>query len=174
MDRKRNILIHEMMSLIDIAGELQGKIDAVFSRAYEALRDANISLGDIGDIAQTVDLDESVQMRLRSVMGVEIPIVTMDESEPVSVPYSFTLTDTALDRAFSAFLTLKRFTCKLAEVETCIYRLAYAIKKTQKRANALQNIIIPNLTENVKFIIEALEEKEREEFVRLKVIKARS
>ena len=59
----------------------------------------------------------------------------------------------------------------MAEVEISIYRLAQAIKKAQKRANALKNIVIPDLDNTIRFITEALEEKEREEFVRLKVIK---
>ena len=56
-------------------------------------------------------------------------------------------------------------------VENSAYRLASNIKKTQKRANALKNITIPTYTERVKSITNALEEKEREEFTRLKVIK---
>lgn len=57
-------------------------------------------------------------------------------------------------------------------MENSVYRLADAIKKTQKRANALKNIMIPRFTATVKFITEALEEKDREEFSRMKVIKA--
>ena len=52
------------------------------------------------------------------------------------------------------------------------YRLATAIKKAQRRANALQNILIPRYENMVKYIVDSLEEKEREEFSRLKVIKA--
>lgn len=63
-------------------------------------------------------------------------------------------------------------TAVLAEVENSVYRLADAIKKTQKRANALKNVMIPKFEATVKFITEALEEKEREEFSRLKVIKS--
>ena len=62
-------------------------------------------------------------------------------------------------------------TAKLAEVENGIYRLAVAIKKTQKRANALKNILIPKFMNISKYISDSLEEKEREEFSRLKVIK---
>jgi V/A-type H+-transporting ATPase subunit D len=171
MDRKRNILIREMMQMIDVAGELQGKIDETFSSAYIALQDANITLGQIGDLVQGVDIDTSIQVRVRSVMGVEIPVVTIDDVEPTNVPYGLAFSNMTLDLAYIKFLQLKKFVTQLAEVETSIYRLAVAIKKTQKRANALQNIIIPNFSADVKFIIEALEEKEREEFVRLKVIK---
>ena len=56
-------------------------------------------------------------------------------------------------------------------VENSAYRLANSIKKTQKRANALKNITIPHYQELSKSISDALEEKEREEFTRLKVIK---
>ena len=58
-----------------------------------------------------------------------------------------------------------------ADVTDAAYRLASNIKKTQKRANALQNITIPMYENLVYTISNALEEKEREEFTRLKVIK---
>ena len=61
---------------------------------------------------------------------------------------------------------------KGTEVENSVYRLANAIRKTQRRANALENILIPRYRETAKFITAALEEKEREEFSRMKVIKA--
>lgn len=69
------------------------------------------------------------------------------------------------------FHRVKCLTVTLAEIENSVYRLSVAIKKTQKRANALKNIIIPRFEETQKFISDALEEKEREEFSRLKVIK---
>lgn len=62
-------------------------------------------------------------------------------------------------------------TVTLVEVENSVYRLANAIRKAQKRANALRNIVIPGFEHDIKFISDALEEKEREEFSRQKVIK---
>ena len=62
-------------------------------------------------------------------------------------------------------------TVTLAEIDNAVYRLANAIRKAQKRANALKNIVIPDFEYNIKFIADALEEKEREEFSRQKVIK---
>ena len=67
---------------------------------------------------------------------------------------------------------MKDLVRQLAEIENSIYRLAQAIKKAQKRANALQNIIIPQYTASIAYITGVLEEREREEFSRLKVIKA--
>ena len=172
MDRKRNILIREMMRLIDTASELQGRIDGTFNEAYGALQRANITLGSCYDLAGHMPVDGSVQIRFRSVMGVEIPYVTADNAPP-DAPLGFSVTGGDFDEAAARFQNVKQLVTQLAEVETSIYRLAYAIKKTQKRANALQNVIIPGLTAKVTFIVGALEEKEREEFVRMKVIKAR-
>ena len=172
MDRKRNILIREMMRLIDAAAELQSRIDNTFAEAYKALQTANIALGVCGDLAKNMPVDHSAQIRFRSVMGAELPSVAADSSPP-SAPPGFLPTNADFDKAAGHFFKVKRLVTEMAEVETSIYRLAYAVKKTQKRANALQNRIIPGLESSVKRIMGSLEEKEREEFVRMKVIKTR-
>ena len=98
--------------------------------------------------------------------------LTLEESQDRSlIPYGFLNTNSQLDHAYVSFRQVVRTTTVLAEVENSIYRLATAIKKTQRRANALRNILIPRYEEIVKFITDNLEEKEREEFARMKVIK---
>ena len=170
MDRKRNILIRELMTLMDTAKELQGQIDTVFTQAYAALQAASIRLGVCDRIAETVAVDDSLSLQYRSVMGVELPHIP-GASPPPRPEYGLSETSSLLDDCYLKFYRVKELTRKLAEVETSIYRLAQSIKKAQKRANALQNIVIPGLDADIRFITDALEEKEREEFVRLKVIK---
>lgn len=169
MDRKRNILIREMMGLIDTANKVQSQIDETFSRAYSALQKANITLGVIDNISKTVPIELGINITSRSVMGVEIPIVTYEDKPPKPY-YNFSTSNSMLDDAFISFYHVKQLTAVLAEIENSVYRLANSIRKTQRRANALRNIIIPRFEQNVKFITEALEEKEREEFSRQKVI----
>ena len=91
--------------------------------------------------------------------------------EPMELAYGFNNTSEALDIARERFERVKELTIKLSMVENSAYRLANSIKKTQKRANALKNITIPHYEELSRSISNALEEKEREEFTRLKVIK---
>ena len=104
-------------------------------------------------------------------MGVELPTITHKKQKP-GVRYSLTETNSRFDKAYISFMKAKEMSIKLAEIENSIYRLSVAIRKTQKRANALKNIVIPTYKEQVKFITGALEEKEREEFSRQKIIKA--
>ena len=171
LDRKRNILIREMMALIDRANSIQGKIDQTYEDAYAALQRANITLGICSELSQTVPLDDGLNVAYRSVMGVEIPMVSLTPRD-IPIPFGLNTTNILLDDAYNKFNEVKRLTAELAEVENSVYRLADAIKKTQKRANALKNIMIPRFEQTVKFITDALEEKEREEFSRLKVIKS--
>ena len=173
MDRKRNILNREMMALMDTAKDVQAQIDAVFAEAYAALQTANLKLGICDQIAEAVDVDRTLEIQYRSLMGVELPHIP-DRSPPPRPEYGFASTSSALDDAYIKFHRVKELVRQLAEVETSIYLLAVSIRKTQKRANALQNIVIPNFDHTIRFITDALEEKEREEFVRLKVIKRKT
>lgn len=172
MDKKRNILIREMMSLIDKAQAIQSEIDITFRTAYAALQRANIELGIslVEEISFSVPVENSIRIKTRSIMGTEIPLVEYDAS-PSAPTYAYYSTKQSLDEAKVAFERVKDLTIRLSMIENSAYRLAINIKKTQKRANALKNITIPTYTELSKSIQNALEEKEREEFTRLKVIK---
>lgn len=171
MDRKRNILVREMMKLVDEAKEVESTINEAYKKAYASLQKANITLGRCSDYARTVPLDETLKVDYKSVMGVEIPQITLSEQDMKNY-YGFDTTNSYLDEAYFNFNEAKKLSVKLVETQTSIYRLADAIKKTQKRANALNNIMIPKFTQTVKFISEALDEKEREDFTRLKVVKS--
>ena len=108
--------------------------------------------------------EESLGLSYRSVMGVEIPIVSIDDREDNHIPYGLISSNEMLDEAYARFHRVKELTAELAEIEN--------IKKTQKRANALKNIMIPRFEATVKMITSALDEKSREDFSRLKIIKA--
>ena len=172
MDKKRNILIRELMDLIEEARTIQEEIDSTFTYAYQCLQRANIENGIsmVEQLAYTVPIENSITIQTRSIMGTEIPHIKYDAKQN-DLTYSFSTTHESVDIAREAFQEVKELTIKLAEVENSAYRLAANIKKTQKRANALKNITIPMYTNLVHTISNALEEKEREEFTRLKVIK---
>ena len=168
MDKKRNILLKELTGLIGQARSIQSEIDSTFTSAYRALQKANIELGVrfVEEIADSIPTEDSIRVKARSIMGTEIPLVEYTPREKERPPYSFYSTSDSLDEACLAFERVKELTARLATVET-----SESIKKTQKRANALKNITIPSYQALVTEITNALEEKDREEFTRLKVIK---
>ena len=172
MDKKRSILLRELMDLIDQAKDIQSEIDTTFTEAYKALQKANIELGInyVQEISASVPVENGIRIKARSIMGTEIPLVQY-EPEPLNLTYAYYSTRESLDEARAKFQKVKELTIKLSMVENSAYRLANNIKKTQKRANALKNITIPMYETLTKDITNALEEKDREEFTRLKVIK---
>ena len=172
LDKKRNVLIMTMMSFIEKAEEIQKKVEVVFGDAYEALQTANITMGisNIEQIAQSIPEASGFEILDKSIMGVEIPEIKHQEEKLIHY-YSFYHTNTALDVAMQKFHEVKLLLYELSEIEDSVYKLAMEVKRTQKRTNALQNIQIPKYEEIVGKILEVLEEREREDFFRLKVVK---
>ncbi len=173
LDKKRNVLIREIMELNVKAKKIQEDINRVFAEAYAALQKANIELGinDVEKISYGVPLENTVKIKTRSIMGVEIPMVDYQNSTDSQALYSLSFTSSSLDEAFMKFNIVKDLIVGLSMTETAAYRLAISIRKTQKRSNALKNITIPKYERFVKNIQETLEERERDEFTRLKVVK---
>ena len=170
MDQKRNVLIKEMMTLLDDVKIIRDQITSSYQEAYDALQEANISMGLISSIVNSTPEDYGLSIAYRSVMGVEIPKISYNQ-QPLKMTYDIERSNSKVDYAYNCFYRVKQLTVLLAEVENSVYRLANTIRKTQKRANALKNISIPRFESTIKVISEALEEKEREEFTRQKVIK---
>ncbi len=174
LDKKRNVLIREMMLLINRAKQVEAKISGLFDEAYRALEYANITMGSaaVSDIAYAVPLEQPFDVRMRSVMGVEIPEVVYQEMA-YRPSYGFFRSNPSLDTAIKAFNNIKYLIYQLAEIENAIYKLANEIDKTQKRANSLEKIQIPKFQSQVKQISSELAEKEREDFFRLKRVKSK-
>ncbi len=170
IDKKRNILMREMMRLIDEASGLQREIGDTYNKAYQALQNANITLGIQHSLENFVQEENGFSMTSHSVMGVDLPKTSLKSG--VLLPYyGFGTTNMQLDSAYISFDKVKQMCAKLASIENSVYRLAVAVKKTQRRANMLENVVIPRLADNINYITISMEEQEREEFTRMKVIK---
>ncbi len=172
LDKKRNVLIREMMNLVDKSKDIQEKMYSTIADAYLALQEANITMGlrDVDDITNSIPADENFEVLLKSVMGVDIPTVRYKKQEFKPV-YGFYNSNISLDIARQKFNEVRYSIYELAQIENSIFKLAKEIEKTNKRTNALQHIQIPKYKEQVKYIQEVLEEKEREDFFRLKKVK---
>ena len=174
LDKKRTVLIREVMGLVEKANEIQKLVEEKFEEGYRALQVVNMTIGinNVQEIALSIPNDESFEILYRSIMGLEVPTVEYEKKEDHPT-YSFYRTNPAMDIAAKKFLEIKYLIYELAEIENAVYKIAMEIKKTGKRANALDKIQIPRYEEAVKYIQDVLEEKEREDFFRLKKVKDR-
>ena len=156
----------KIVKLAKIIGGVTGITTKIDENAPEYYCMAGILSDDEADIAI------AAAENARSVMGVELPTLSLQTTSPLGIYYDLESTNGTLDVAYLKFNEVKTLTVELTEVETSVIRLAEAIQKTQKRANALGNVQIPQRQKTIKSIDEVLGEREREEFSRLKVIKA--
>lgn len=174
LDKKRTVLIKEMMDLNKRAASIQREIEEAFQTSYHTLEEATISMGTdvLDEVARSMVSEQDYEIISRSVMGVEIPEIKF-KRQKMQAEYSIHETTTAFDQAAQDLHEIRYLIYELAQVETGVFRLAEEIKKTQKRANALDKIQIPKYGNIVREIENVLAEKEREDFFRLKKVKDR-
>ena len=143
--------------------------------AIQALKRANVDVGfdELVDISNAIKEDKTINIKYLSLMGVEIPSVISEELE-TKISYGLYHTTVSVDECVVQFIILKKYIIKLAELNNTIVRLQKAIEKVQRRSNALKEVIIPREEKVVKKIASALEESERDEFVRMKVVKKKT
>lgn len=174
LDDKRKVLLKNIEEMITEANKARGGIWEPLQDVYKSVTDAYLSLGTatVDSVAQSTPAVMEVDAKVRRIVDVSIPSLTVTEKDTKSMPYGFADTNSSIDRAAKQIKTLLPKICKAAEYENSIFALAKALEKTQKLLNALENVIIPQYRLRIKFILATLEEREREEFARLKKVKA--
>ena len=113
----------------------------------------------------------SIQTSSRKVMGIDVPSITVSDSGGEMYPYSFLSVCEQLDDSVRGLNAVVVKLIKLAETEKTCNMLAEEIEKNKRRVNALENIMIPQLTETIKYIKMKLDESERSATVRLMKVK---
>ncbi len=174
LEQKRQILIFELMSRLGRARDAEQNASDALRRAYAALREAQLDVGSeaIDQAAMAVTMEHNVELSDQHLMGMKIPRVTV-QTEPVSVSFGVGGTSASTDAAMSRFIEVLPLLAELAELENAVMRLARELRKTQRRCNALSKIFMPDYRETIGYIVGSLEERERESFVILKMIRDR-
>jgi V/A-type H+/Na+-transporting ATPase subunit D len=174
LEQKRQILIFELMSRLHRAHEAEIKIAEAFKRAFAALREAELDVGSesLDRAALAVRMDHQLALSEQHLMGMKIPHVTV-RAEPLDVQFGVGGTSANTDLAMRRFVEVLPLLAELAELENAVLRLARELRKTQRRCNALSKIFIPDYRETIGYIMGALEERERESLIILKMIRDR-
>lgn len=134
LDNKRNVLVKAMMDMVDKTKNIRSEIFSTIAEAYRALQVANITLGigNVEDISYGVPSDESFEILLNSVMGVDIPVIKYKKHE-ITPTYGFYNTNISIDTARQKFNDVRYRIYELAEIENTIYKLAKEIEKIKER-----------------------------------------
>jgi V/A-type H+-transporting ATPase subunit D len=173
LERKRDILLRELRNNIYDAQKIREELLVALLKAYQNLKKANMTNGPetIANMALGSSFEANFLLDFRSIMGVTIPIVDFQSETDVKPDYGFANTSAELDMAFKQFYSMLDLIADLARAEGATFQIANDIRKTQRRVNALDHVLIPLYRNLAKRIELVLEEKDREEFVRTKWIK---
>lgn len=173
LERKRDVLMRELRHFTYDAKKLRDEINSVLAGAFQHLIESKVIRGSesVENVALASSLKENFILDHRSIMGVTVPIVKFQMEQDAKPEYGFADTSAMLDKTFNEFNRALEQIAQLAELEGAVFRIASDIQKTQKRVNALKHVFIPRYTEIVNHIELVLEEKEREEFIRMKKAK---
>jgi V/A-type H+-transporting ATPase subunit D len=176
LKQKRDALLIEFMSVMDetlrLSSQLQkSTAEAQYSLAVAKSVDGNVS---VRSVAMATKGDISVDMSGTKIMGISIPVVTKGESplrSSFTRGYSITGVSSRIDETADKFERILDVIIEYAGIETRLKRLGEEIQKTNRRVNALEQITVPSLKEQVNYIRQTLDERAREDLFRLKKVK---
>jgi V/A-type H+-transporting ATPase subunit D len=173
LDDKREVLLKRIDEMIEEANKAREDIWAPLEQVYASVFDAYLSLGTgtLESIASLTPSAMEVDVNVRRIVDVKVPTLQVSTKSIESLSYGFADTNAAVDKAAKLIKNLLPGICKAAEFENAIFSLAKELERTQRLINALEYVIMPQYANAIRFITSTLEEREREEFVRLKKVK---
>ena len=176
LKQKRDALLIEFMGVMDETLRLSDSIqktvrEAQYSLAVAQAVDGTVALRSAG-LATKGEI--VVEMTGTKIMGVSVPVVTKGES-PIKSSftrgYSVTGVSSRVDETAENFEKILDVIIEYADIETRLKRLGEEINKTNRRVNALEQVTVPQLIEQVGYISQTLDERAREDLFRLKKVK---
>ncbi len=174
LDQKRSILVSELLTLVDQAVDYQNRVEKALRDASEALEDAIMHMGrlKVANLAGAVGIESSISLGTRKVMGVQLPKVSTEfaGSGPFFSPEG---TSMLADVAVSRYREALSLMGQMAELKVSIMRLSREVRKTIRKVNSLEKLVIPDREATVKYLTGRIEESERESMIQMKAVKSR-
>ena len=174
LDQKRSILVSELLTLVDQAVDYQNRVENALRDASEALEDAIMHMGrlKVANLAGAVSISSSISLGSRKVMGVELPKVGTEfsGSGPFFSPEG---TSMLAEVAVSRYRDALSLMGQMSELKVSIMRLAREVRKTIRKVNSLEKLIIPDREATVRYLTSRIEEAERESMIQMKTVKNR-
>ena len=170
---KRSSLVMEFFNISRSVKGLRENLRADIEEALETIRAAEIISGTMNlERITYMSADSTVGVNLKNVMGVRIPELSRNYNQTIlSNQYRAMSVPTAVNDAIKKFENVYTQIVEIAEKENSMRKLLHEIDKTKRRSNAIENILIPQLTDSAKQIRMRLDEIERDMFTTLKMVK---
>ncbi|HOO54805.1 MAG TPA: V-type ATP synthase subunit D [Methanothrix sp.] len=176
LKEKRDALVSEFLDVVQRVHESRDRTNEKLAEAFRDLLMAQAVMGSdaVWQISQVTGQEIKIDVDTMNIMGVKVPMIATEDVKRSMIDrgYGFADTSSKVDDAARNFEEAIGEVIKLAEVQQSVESLASEVIKTKRRVNALEYIVIPRLKATAIHIRMRLAEMERENFTRLKKIKA--
>jgi len=174
LEQKREILVMELMHLVERVKLLEHDMDKCIGKAYPALKRMLLRIGGDQTERLATAVDYKFEITNKPVIIGGMNFTSIDVKLPKRELFSsFMGTTPDNDEVMADFFELLSLITQMASIRTIVWRLAMEVKKTQRRVNALDKMVIPQNKETVKYIESVLEERERDNVFVLKALKGK-
>ena len=171
---KLDELMKQFLIIVKENQELRMSVESDLAEAYRSFKIARAVMSEeaLGEALMMPATKVSVDVGTKNIMSVDVPVFNFNtQSSGEVLPYGMAFTSGELDMSVEAFSKAMQSLLKLAESDKSVQLLAMEIEKTRRRVNALENVLIPNYQETIKYIVMKLEENERANTIRLMKVK---
>lgn len=174
LEQKREILVMELMRLVEEVKQMEQSMAKASESAYASLKRTLLSAGRdrVKEIASGIEYSFAFNERASTVAGIGLPSLELKPAQQ-RLQYSFGNSFADCDETMIEFLSFLGLAARMASLRTMVWRLAKEVKKTQRRVNALEKMVIPDTEDTKRYIEGVLEERERESFFVQKMLKAK-
>ena len=175
LHQKRDVLVMELMDVVSGFAEVEKRIGTSLTGALDNYENAALDMGRQGmrRAEPASSAEREVRMENYNVMGITLSHVTLDKEHAPGFA-GMLGTSTSFDQTISSLEELQDVLAEHIEIVSSIWRLATEIEKTQRRINALENIFIPQSEQTIYWIKSVMEESEREDMFRMKLLKRKA
>ncbi len=177
LDEKKEVLITNILTVVKEVKKLRNEFDELVREIYRDFIYIKSILGDefVYNELRCANIREvEFDIIYKNIIGVIVPVVkSINLQVNTNLNFSTFFSSYKLESIKGKFESLIRMMVEVAEKEAILWNLIKDLKKTQRRVNALDNVIIPELRQDIKFIIDSLEDRDREVLFQLQRMKGR-
>ncbi|GHU17986.1 V-type ATP synthase subunit D [Spirochaetia bacterium] len=175
LEQKREILVMELMQKVEQVKLLERDLDARAGTAYPALKRMLVVVGRERADKLSRDIHYRFELHEKRVIAAGMTLPGLEIRLPnAELKYSPANSFAECDETVLEFFEMLKLCTELAAVRTIAWRLAREVRKTQRRVNALEKMVIPTARETKVYIEAALEERERDSFFTSKLLKKKA
>ncbi|MCL2186284.1 MAG: V-type ATP synthase subunit D [Treponema sp.] len=172
LEQKREILVSELMRKVEMVKILERDLDKRVETAYPCLKRMLVVVGRERSQKLAQNITYRYELREKHVVSAGMKLPGLDVELPnIEIKYSPVNSFAECDETVLEFFELLKICTELAAVRTIAWRLAREVKRTQRRVNALEKMVIPEAVETKTYIEGVLEERERDAFFTSKLLK---